>query len=328
MGASYTSGRHEKREDKGGVRLIKNFVDPAKIPVIVDEHRMEKRIRGLQSWIDQFTFPRIFGLWFIVIFSFGLFYLYAQTPESYLWYTVGEQKVQKLSDAVYFSFITATTTGFGDIIPFGFFKFLAVIEVVCGWLLLAAVTTRLISFKQDIIIGELYEISLRNEMAGLRTALRHFRQKMDEFISRMEEGHLKKRSFNDLYRNLASFEENLLRIRTLIPEDDVHGFKKRPEEEDIEILLNSILNSFEKIDELAKTKPASGFSFNCGTVLKHTNNSIRICESIFDRADKSRLIRQDIMEGFSLRKEKIMSSLNAEIEKCEKNEVKKMEEDR
>ena len=326
MGASYTSSRHEKKEDKGGVRFIRNFVDQSKIPVIVDEQRMERRIRGLQSWIDKLTFPRIFGVWFFVIFSFGLIYLYAQTPESYLWYAVGEHKVGTLGDAVYFSFITATTTGFGDIIPFGFFKFLTVIEVVCGWLLLAAVTMRLISIKQDIIIGELYEMSLRNEIAGLRTSLRLFRQKMDEFIARLEEGTLKKRSFNDLYRNLASFEENLMRVRTVIPEDAGHDFKKKLEEEDIEILLNSVLNSFEKIDELAKVKSNSEFRLNSGTAIKHISASINICDSIFQRANQSKLLRPEIMEGFSSRKEQLITSLKAEIENCGKNEISEVEE--
>lgn len=328
MGASYTSSRNEKKSEKGGVKIIRDLVDPSKLPVIVDEQRMERKIRSLQSWIDKLTFPRIFGVWFLIIASFGFIYFYGQTSQSYLWYVANGHPVDNLFDAIYFSFVAATTTGFGDIVPFGSFKVVAVIEVVCGWLLLAAVTTRLISIKQDIIIGELYEISLRNEIAGLRTALRHFRQKMDEFINRLEEGTLNKRSFNDLYRNLASFEENLLRVRTVLPEDDLHGFKKRPEEEDIEILLNSILNSFEKIDELAKTKPSSGFSFNCGTVLKHANASIKICDSIFERVNKSRLLSPDMMEGFSSRKEKLMGSLKAEIERCEKSEVRKMGEDR
>jgi hypothetical protein len=318
VGASYTSSQNGgKDEGRKRARLIKNLVDPAKLPVIVDEHRIERRVRRLQSWIDQLTFPRIFALWFFVIFCFGLVYFYAQTPQSYLWSVLANHRVDNLSDAVYYSFITATTLGYGDIVPLGGFRVLAIAEVVCGWLLLAMLTARLISIKQDIIIGELYEASIRSEITGLRTSLRHFRQKMDEFITHLEEGTLRKRSVNDLYRNLASFEENLIRIRAFIPEEKSRDFKKNPEEEDMEILLNGILNSFEKIDELMRVNIQDDVIWRTESTIGYLKTCLDICESIFIRANKSNLFKPEALEAFNIRKDKVFSSIISEINVAE-----------
>jgi len=307
------TGGHEAR-----IGMIKNLIDPNKLPVIVDEHRIERRVRRLQSWIDQMTFSRIFFLWFFVIFSFGLVYFYGHTSANELMYASTGSPVDNLGDAIYFSFISATTTGYGDILPIGYFKMLAIIEVVCGWLLLAAVTTRLISVKQDIIIGELYKASLRTEIAGLRTALRLFRQNIDDFMTHLEEGTFKKRSVNDLHRYLASFDENLIRVKAIIPEVGDSDFKKNPEEEDLEILLNAVLTSLEKVDELMKAKVHEDVAWRTETAFDYIKSSMDVCEIIFIRANKLDMFKPEALQRFNSRKGAVFSSLISEMEKHEK----------
>ncbi|MBN2095668.1 MAG: cation:proton antiporter [Candidatus Aenigmarchaeota archaeon] len=303
---------HSGEGRREGIQFIKHLVDANKLQVIVDEQRMERRVRRLQTWVDKLTFTRIFALWFFVIFSFGLIYFYGQTPENSLIYQNGGS-VNNLMDTIYFSFISATTTGYGDILPFGLFKILAIIEVVCGWLLLAAVTTRLISVKQDIIIGELYKASLRSEISGLRTALRLFRQNIDDFIIRMEEGALKKRSLNDLSRYLASFEENLLRVKLIIPKDNEDGFRTAPEEEDLEILVNSAMNSFEKLLELINTNHRETLDWRTESAMNRIKVSVQIGEDIFKLADRSGFFKPEFMKGLNERRESIISEIRSKV---------------
>jgi len=116
----------------------------------------------LRDQIDRLKFKHIFLIWVSAIFFFGLIYHFSINSEAFLLYSKEGTHVSGIKDAIYFSFVTATTTGFGDIIPVGYFKTVAVIEVIFGLLLLAVVTSKLISIKQDAILSELYEFSLND----------------------------------------------------------------------------------------------------------------------------------------------------------------------
>ena len=103
--------------------------------------------------LDKIKFYQILLFWFFLIFLFGvIYYFFLGRLGADLVSTVSKQPITKATDAVYFSFITATSTGFGDIIPIGFFKVMAIAEVTLGLLLLALVTSKLVSIKQDIIL--------------------------------------------------------------------------------------------------------------------------------------------------------------------------------
>src|SRR3989338_7814030 len=106
--------------------------------------------RKISVWLDKLTFTRILLLWIILIALFGIAYHFFENNDANLLYSADKTMVQKLTDTIYFSFVASTTTGFGDIIPNGWFKIISTIEVICGLLLLALVTSKLISIKQDV----------------------------------------------------------------------------------------------------------------------------------------------------------------------------------
>src|SRR3989338_5860868 len=137
------------------IRAIKNDYFMEKFINIKDIVAYIKK-RKVSNWLDKLTFPRIFLLWILIIVSFGLIYYFLQSSSSYLLSPSTESTVSEIKDTVYFSFITATSTGFENIIPFGKLKWVAIIEVITGLLLLAVVTSKLVSIKQDIILNELY----------------------------------------------------------------------------------------------------------------------------------------------------------------------------
>src|SRR3989344_3551522 len=99
----------------------------------------------LNTWFDRLTFGHIFIIWACIITVFGILYHFFSGSASNLFYTRTGGPVSSMLDSIYFSFITATTTGFGDIIPHGFFKVIAIFEAISGLLLLAFVTSKLVS---------------------------------------------------------------------------------------------------------------------------------------------------------------------------------------
>jgi len=75
--------------------------------------------KSMNAWFDKLSFLHIFLIWAFVIMMFGFVYHFLTKGTSYLYQALGDKTSLSIFDAIYFSFITATTTGFGDIIPFG-----------------------------------------------------------------------------------------------------------------------------------------------------------------------------------------------------------------
>ena len=82
--------------------------------------------KNIRIFLEKITFLNILLVWTGTITLFGVVYFYLSTSKSYLFSNLGKTTVHNLLDSIYFSFITATSTGFGDIVPIGEFKILAI----------------------------------------------------------------------------------------------------------------------------------------------------------------------------------------------------------
>jgi hypothetical protein len=174
-----------------------------------------KKFSKLYSIFDRLTFFHILLIWSIIIILFGLAYFFLNGGTSFITYTQEPGKTVSLIDSIYFSFITATSTGFGDIVPKGIFKIVSIFEVVFGLLLLAFVTSKLISIKQDYILNEIYEISFNERISRLRSSLLLFRQNLNKIIDRVEAGKIRMREINDLYIHISGLENILTEVTNI-----------------------------------------------------------------------------------------------------------------
>lgn len=102
--------------------------------------------RKLEVFIDKVSFKQLFIAWFIIVLAMGFIYYYSADSQNYLAYQQSSEVVD-LVDSLYFSFITATSTGYGDIIPMGLNKLLSIIQVIFSLALFAIATSKLISIK-------------------------------------------------------------------------------------------------------------------------------------------------------------------------------------
>jgi potassium channel LctB len=76
-----------------------------------------------------------------------------------------------LLTALYFSFVTATSVGFGDVVPMGAARLLAVAEATAGLLLFGALISKLVSRRQDRLIQQIDETTFEERLGRLRTNL-------------------------------------------------------------------------------------------------------------------------------------------------------------
>ncbi len=267
----------------------------------------------LKTWTDKITFLYIFVIWISTIVFFGLAYFLFSTAHSHLLYTSQHEPVTGLIDSIYFSFITATTTGFGDIIPTGYFKIIAILQVVSGYLLLALVTSRLVSIKQDVILGEIYEISFNERVNRLRSSLLLFRQNLSKLIDKIEGNIVRTREINELYMHIATFEDSLNGVHTLIR--SVKGqYIKIIDPVSTELIMNSVIHSLEKLNELIITLNTHNVEWRKETNLNHINNCLSLAERIFYDIDSNNLLPKKSVIELGKQKDQVVTQINIGME--------------
>jgi hypothetical protein len=259
------------------------------------------------TWFDRLTFGNIFLIWIAVIFLFGLLYHFAGQGRALI-YAHDDIAVESFLDQIYFSFVTATTTGFGDITPVGTFKFVAAFEVVISLLLLAFVTSKLVMIKQDIILEEIYEISFKERMNRLRSNLLLFRQHLERLIAKVETHTVTSREVNSLSISIVHFEETLHEVVTLFPAKK-QSFTKRIDPVDRELLINSVVLSFEKLEETLRMLNSTQHEWKHPAMLKHLNSCLGHNKALF--RELTQQLGNDPLSDLSSRNVKAMDKLRA-----------------
>lgn len=76
-----------------------------------------------------------------------------------------------LGTAVYFSFVTATSVGFGDVVPVGLARPLVVAESVSALVLFGCLISKLVSRRQEQLIEEIHLLAFEDRLGRVRTNL-------------------------------------------------------------------------------------------------------------------------------------------------------------
>src|SRR5262245_29704242 len=120
------------------------------------------------------TFTRLLGIWLSIVVGCAVVYWIidlvagndlregpAGVPAS----------VGGFLTALYFSFVTATSIGFGDVVPLGIARVIAVIEGAAGLLIFGAVISKLVSKRQEDLMEETHRIAYEARLGRIRTNL-------------------------------------------------------------------------------------------------------------------------------------------------------------
>lgn len=266
----------------------------------------------LEVFLDRVNFRDLFAAWFIIILLMGLVYYYNSTDFTYLAYISSGESVDIL-DSIYFSFITATSTGYGDILPFGFNKVLAIFEVILSLAIFAIATSKLIGLKQETILSEIYEISFSEKINRIRSSLYLFRIDLNKIIFKIEEGRLKKREVNELWTYFSFFENIILDISVLVGTKKTRDFIKRVDTVDLELLLNGINQSMTRIIDTISVLDTSKYDWKRDITLSVIRKSLEKTEKLFDNLIgiyKDNKNIESIKEEFLKKKDEVLNVLD------------------
>jgi hypothetical protein len=134
----------------------------------------------------------LFRLWIVIVIGFAVAYwALASASPGFALLSNGApiaSDVRGLLPALYFSAVTATSIGYGDIVPAGGARVLAVGEGIAGLILFGCVVSKFVSRRQDQLIGEIHRIAFEDRLGRLRTNLLLVRSEL-QATARLCEGH-------------------------------------------------------------------------------------------------------------------------------------------
>ena len=250
----------------------------------------EKKRGGRQKYafmnlLDKVSFGKIFFFWIVMTLNFGLaYFLLTLTPENALTYhgqTLNPDMVG-IENSVYYSFITVTTTGYGDVSPQGISKLLAVLEVLFGVIIQGLVVSKLVSFKQEAILEEIYNINYEEAFTNYRRSLSLFRTDLVGFMEKVETGSAKQRDIKDLWITFSSLDQTLTNIKGLAIPTKESIYNKKLDTPKLELILNSLKLSIHKITELLRVMKKHNVSWREELLLTSLHYDIQTCRELLE----------------------------------------------
>jgi hypothetical protein len=76
-----------------------------------------------------------------------------------------------LGTAIYFSFVTATSVGYGDVAPVGLARALAAVESAAALVVFGCVISKLVSRRQEQLVEEIHDVAFEDRLGRVRTNL-------------------------------------------------------------------------------------------------------------------------------------------------------------
>lgn len=191
--------------------------------------------------------------WLAIVLGFGLVYWLADlagTP----WINAdmpGRGSLADLGNAIYFSFVTALTIGYGDIAPLGPARVLAVVEGAAGLLAFGFIVSKLVSRRQEELMQDTHRIAFEQRLGRVRTSVHLVLSELQTIARMCAEGSVPAgRVRIRTESTLAVFEGELHTVHDLL-----YNPEQMPEEQALESILASIAASLEVLNELLGCLP-------------------------------------------------------------------------
>jgi len=138
---------------------------------IVSAQRWNDSVAGI---IDRLSTLQLFLIWIGTILLCGFGYWLATVLGRHGLVEANRPVgtgIQGLASALYFSFVTATSVGYGDVVPIGIARSIAIVEAVAALLIFGAVIAKFVSHRQDQLVGEIHRVTFDDRLDRVQSNL-------------------------------------------------------------------------------------------------------------------------------------------------------------
>jgi hypothetical protein len=124
--------------------------------------------------IDSLSTAGVFAIWLALILVCAIVYWFSGFG-GHPALTEGGTSVAAdragLWTAIYFSFVTATSVGYGDVLPVGAARILAVAEAAGGLMIFGLLVAKFVSHRQDMLVRQIHGVTFEERLDRLQTNL-------------------------------------------------------------------------------------------------------------------------------------------------------------
>lgn len=153
--------------------------------------------------------------------------------------------------AFYFSFVTATSVGYGDVVPMGAIRIVAIAEAIVGLLMFGVMIAKFVSRRQDELMREIHRITFEDRLDRVQTALYQVRLEIQAITTLCDAGTVQpERVESRLESTALVFLGELRAIHDLL-----YRAQWAPEEPVLQAILESLAASLRELDGLLGCLP-------------------------------------------------------------------------
>lgn len=223
-------------------------------PILTPKEQHKNTTVRLMEWFGSMRYGTLFGVWISMAMFFGVLYFAlsfigeGQHAPTALY---GDPIVHRAFNALYYSIITATSTGYGDITPQGFSKVLACLQSISALFVFAVFVTKLVSHQQEMTLSEVHRLTFEDIFHNTREGLFICRKDFDHIIKDVtNSGKMSEESWANLttaYKQLQSLFEEIPDFY----ENEIHSYTidKRREQ----LLLEGAHRTLHRINQVLDT---------------------------------------------------------------------------
>lgn len=221
---------------------------------IPDRHQWGSR---LLDALERRSTSQLFLLWLAMVVTCGVAYWSAPLLGHHGLNTDGAlvpTTLHGLLTAVYFSFITATSVGFGDVVPVGVARWLAVSEAAAGLLTFGALVSKFVSRRQDELVREIHRVTFEERLDRVQTNLHLVLSELQAVGTLCEQGVARPERLLVRLESVALvFAGELRAIHDLL-----YRPRQTPNEAVLEAILASLASALREFAELLVCMPTAG----------------------------------------------------------------------
>jgi Ion channel len=173
-----------------------------------------------------------------------------------------------LLSALYFSFVTTTSVGYGDVLPLGPVRILSIIEAVTGLLIFGALVAKFVSRRQDELVRDIYNVTFEARLDRVQTNLHLVLSELQSIAMLCDEGVTQpQRVAVRLESAVLVFGGELRAIHSLL-----YSPQRAPEEAVLEALLIALASALRTLSDVLTCLP---LGFNRAPTLESALGNIR-----------------------------------------------------
>jgi potassium channel LctB len=205
--------------------------------------------------VGAFSLGRILRFWLWMVAGCGVFYWGVSAISRHGLIEQGvplPPTLHGLLASIYFSFVTALSIGYGDVVPGGWLRAVAVAEGAAGLLAFGIMISKLVGKRQEEVMDATHRIAFEDRLGRVRTNLHLVLSDLQALgLLCSDPGTRSERVIPRLESAVAIFEGELRAVHDLLYRPQV-----TPEEEILESILASLAASLQDLGDLLRCLPA------------------------------------------------------------------------